>query len=223
MALSIEDWLGYLLLLGRGGMVTVKLTIASCAIGFSLALVIGLCRLSRFAAIRWATTAYVEFFRSTSIYVQLFWVYYVLPLVGVNLSAIEAGILGLSLNTAAYGSELVRAAVQTVPREQHEAGIALNLTRWQRLRHVTLPQSFVVMLPLFNNLSIEVMKLTAIVSLITITELTFQAQIIRVQTGSTAIPYLASLAFYFLFASLIAFGFRTLERRFARGHEGVRG
>lgn len=222
MTLSIEEWAGYILLLARGGLVTVELTVVSCAIGFLLALVIGLGRLSRYAALRWATTIYVEFFRSTSIYVQLFWVYYVLPLIGFDLTAIQAGILGLSLNTAAYGSELVRAAVRTVPREQHEAGIALNLTRWQRLRHVVLPQALVVMLPLFNNLSIEVMKLTAIVSLITITELTFQAQVIRVQTGSTAIPYIASLALYFLFASVIAYGFRLFERRLARGHEGTR-
>lgn len=222
MNLSIEDWAGYFMLLARGGLVTVELTVVSCTIGFVLALAIGLCRMSRFAAVRWATTAYVEFFRSTSIYVQLFWVYYVLPLIGFDLTAMQAGILGLSLNTAAFGSELVRAAVQTVPREQIEACIALNLTRWQRLRHVVLPQAFVVMLPLFNNLTIEVMKLTAIVSLITIAELTFQAQVIRVQTGSTAIPYIASLLLYFLFASLIDFGFRKLERRLARGHEGLR-
>jgi polar amino acid transport system permease protein len=130
-------------------------------------------------------------------------------------------VLALSLNAGAYGSEIVRAALQAVPREQREAGVALNLTRYQSIRHVVLPQAVVMMLPSLGNLAIELMKGTAVVSLISIADLTFQAQTIRVQTGNTAIPFLASLALYFAFASVISLLFGRLERHLGKGHEGV--
>ena len=217
-----EQWLGYLTLIARGSLVTLELTFLGCLFAVAIAFIAGFCRLSTIAALRWATTAYVEFFRSTSIYVQLFWAYFALPQFGVGLSAVQAGVLALSLNAGAYGSEIVRAALQAVPREQREACMALNLTRYQSIRHVVLPQAIVMMLPPLGNLAIELMKGTAIVSLISIADLTFQAQTIRVQTGNTAIPFLASLALYFTFASVISLLFRGLERHFGKGHEGVR-
>lgn len=217
-----EQWLGYLILMVRGAGFTLVLTTTSCLFGFLIAVIAGVCRLSRHAPVRWVVATYVEFFRGTSIYVQLFWIFYVLPLLGISLAALQAGILALSLNAGAYGSELVRAAMQSIPREQHEACVALNLTRWQSMRHVLFPQAFMVMLPLFGNLAIEVMKMTAIVSLITIADLTFVAQTVRVQTGNTAFPYITALLLYFILASVIDRLFKLLERHYSRGHEGLR-
>ncbi len=222
MNLSFEQWLQYIALMLRGSVTTVELTVACCLLGFVLALGAGLARLSHSAALRWAATIYVEFFRSTSLYVQLFFAYFVLPLMGIGLTAMEAGILALSLNGGAYGSEIVRAAVQDVPRNQREACIAVNLTRWQAMRHVILPQALLVMIPSLSNLAIELLKATAVVSLISISDLTFHAQTVRVQTGNTAIPFLTSLTIYFVIASVINFLFTTLERRLGRGRETVR-
>ncbi len=122
----------------------------------------------------------------------------------------------------AYGAEVVRGAIQSIPKEQYEATTALNLTRWQRMRHVILPQAFVLMLPTFGNNAIELLKGTAVVSLISLSDMTFQAQVVRAQTGSTAVPFLTILVLYFLIASVFSSGIRGLEQRLARGLEGTR-
>ncbi|RWM74339.1 ABC transporter permease subunit, partial [Mesorhizobium sp.] len=83
-----------------------------------------------------------------------------------------------------YGAEVVRGAIQSIGREQYEACIAVNLGRWQSMRHVILPQALLVMLPTFGNNAIELLKATAVVSLISLTDLTFQAQVVRSQTGN---------------------------------------
>jgi polar amino acid transport system permease protein len=122
-------------------------------------------------------------------------------------------------HVGAYGAEVVRGAIMTVPREQYEAFTALNLTRYQELRHIILPQALVLMLmlPTFGNNAIELLKGTAVVSLISLADMTFQAQVVRAQTGSTAIPFLINLVLYFLFSSAIATSIRGLERRLSRG------
>ena len=125
--------------------------------------------------------------------------------------------MALGLNVGAYGAEVVRGAIKSVPREQIEACTALNFTPWQRLRHVLLPQAFVVMLPTFGNNAIELLKGTAVVSLISLADMTFQAQVVRAQTGSTAIPFFTTLVLYFAIASAISFGVRGLERRLSAG------
>jgi polar amino acid transport system permease protein len=218
----MTGWTGYFPIILQGAWITAQLTVYGCALAFVLAFAAGLGRLSRFFAVRALATAYIEFFRGTSIFVQLFWVYFVLPLFGLSLTSLQAGVLALGLNVGAYGAEVVRGAILTVPKEQHEAGVALNLTRRQSLRHIILPQAFVVMLPTFGNNAIELLKGTAVVSLISLADLTFQAQVVRAQTGSTAFPFLTILVIYFVFALVISFGVRGLERHLVRGLDGMR-
>jgi polar amino acid transport system permease protein len=217
-----NEWPGYLALILQGAWVTLQLTVLGCAVAFVFAFLGGLGRLSRFFALRALATVYIEFFRGTSIFVQLFWAYFVLPLLGVPLTSLQAGVMALGLNVGAYGSEVVRGAIRSVPREQIEACTALNFTRWQRLRHVLLPQAFVVMLPTFGNNAIELLKGTAVVSLISLADMTFQAQVVRAQTGSTAIPFLTTLILYFAMSSAIAWSVRSLERRLSAGLDVTR-
>ena len=113
-------------------------------------------------------------------------------------------------------------AILSVPRDQYEATTALNLTRWQRMRHVILPQALPLMLPTFGNNAIELLKATAIVSLISLSDMTFQAQVVRSQTGSTLLPFLTILLLYFAMAMAITAGIRALERRVTRGLDGMR-
>ncbi|HEY9163676.1 MAG TPA: ectoine/hydroxyectoine ABC transporter permease subunit EhuC, partial [Magnetovibrio sp.] len=169
-----EQWVGYSKLILDGAWVTVQLTIFGCMVALVVAFIAGLARISRYVVIRAVATAYIEFFRGTSIFVQLFWAYFVLPLVGVPVSPWQAGVLALGLNVGAYGAEVVRGAIISVARGQHEASIALNLSPWQRMRHIILPQALVIMLPTFNNNAIELLKGTAVVSLISLSDLTFQ-------------------------------------------------
>lgn len=218
----MADWAGYLGLMLDGALVTAKLTVLGCALALPAAFLAGLGRLSRHATVRAVSVAYIEFFRGTSIFVQLFWAYFVLPLMGVTLTPLQAGVLALGLNVGAYGAEVVRGAVKAIGREQREACIALNLTRGQAMRHVILPQALPLMLPTFGNNAIELLKGTAVVSLISLTDMTFQAQVVRSQTGSTLIPFTVILVLYFLMALAISTGMRWLERRVTRGLDGVR-
>lgn len=216
------DWSGYLGLILQGAFVTAELTVMGSALALVMAFGAGLGRLSRFSAVRALSLAYIEFFRGTSIFVQLFFAYFVLPFAGITLSPLQAGVLALGLNVGAYGAEVVRGAVRSVGREQVEACTALNLSRFQRMRHVILPQALLVMLPTFGNNAIELLKATSVVSLISLTDLTFQAQVVRAQTGNTLVPFTTILVLYFVFALLIAWGIRSLERRLSRGLDGVR-
>jgi polar amino acid transport system permease protein len=216
------DWSGYLGLILQGALVTAQLTVMGSALALVAAFAAGLGRIAPVAPIRWLATIYIEFFRGTSIFVQLFWVYFVLPFAGITLSPLMAGVLALGLNVGAYGAEVVRGAILSVPKDQYEATIALNLTKFQRLRHVILPQALPLMLPTFGNNAIELLKATAVVSLISLTDMTFQAQIVRAQTGSTLLPFATILILYFAMAMIITTGVRALERRLTRGLDGVR-
>lgn len=209
----IGQGLGFLQLILLGAVVTVEITVAGALVALPAALLAGLGRLSRVAGVRWASTAYIEFFRGTSVIVQLFWVYFALPLFGIRLSPFQAGSLALGLNVGAYAAEVVRAAVRAVPRDQHEAALALNLSRRQTLRHIILPQAFIIMLPALGNAGIELLKATSVVSLISLADMTFNAQVVRMQTGQTAGPYLSILVLYFVLASAIAWATRRLEQR----------
>lgn len=212
----MDDWLGYARLLAEGAVVTVLLALGGGAIALVVAFAAGLARLSRQRSVRWTAVAFVEFFRGTSVYVQLFWIFYVLPFMGLRLPAMLAGVLTLGLNVGAFASEIVRSSINAVPRSQVEACTALNFTRWQSFRHVVLPQALRLMLPPFGNQVVELIKISAVVSLITVADITFQAQLVRSATGNTVIPYTAVLVFYFVLAMSLVGLIRLLERHMAR-------
>lgn len=218
----MTEWSGYLKMILEGAAVTAELTIMGSALALVMAFVAGLGRIAPWAPARWLSSIYIEFFRGTSIFVQLFWVYFVLPFAGITLSPLLAGVLALGLNVGAYGAEVVRGAILAVPRDQLEASVALNFTRFQRMWYVILPQAVPLMLPTFGNNAIELLKATAVVSLISLTDMTFQAQVVRSQTGSTLFPFITILILYFIMALAISYSVRGLERRMTRGLDGVR-
>ncbi|NHO33992.1 ectoine/hydroxyectoine ABC transporter permease subunit EhuC [Acetobacter fallax] len=178
--------------------ITLLLTLSGSALAFVCAFVFGLGRISRWRSVRIFSIVYIEIFRGTSVFVQVFWLYYALPAFGLLLSPLFAGILGLGLNVGAYGAEVVRSAVQATGQDQYEACYALNLTRYQSYRYIILPQAFPRMLPVFGNNMVELMKASSIVSLISLADITFQAQQFRIRTGETFLPFAATLIVYFL-------------------------
>lgn len=197
--------------------ITLQVTVGAALLAAPIALAAGLARLSRWRPLRLPALVYIEVFRGTSALVQLFWFYFVLPHFGVELSAMTAGIVVLALNTGAYGAEVVRGAIQAVPRSQLEAATALNFTRRQRMTRIILPQAFPAMLPPAGNLAIELLKNTALVSLVTITDLTFRAQILRAETLQTEAIFGTVLLMYFAAALAITAGMRLLERAVGGG------
>ena len=199
----------------EGAPVTVVATLGGIVLTIVLSLVAGLALLSRSRAARVVSRTYVELWRGTSEVVQLFWIAFVLPvLVGIQFVPLAAGILVLGLNHGAYGAEIVRGAVQSVPKAQYEGAVALNLTPAQRMRRVILPQAFVEMLPPFNNLFIQLLKGSALLTLIDVADLTnIGTERLEVAFGrQSLLIYSIMLVMYLVFAVLITLGMRLLER-----------
>src|SRR5690606_757350 len=157
-----------------------------------------------------------------SLLVQLFWLFFALPLAGQalgldwRLSPLLAGVLALGLNIGAYGAEVVRGALQSVARGQIETAKALNFTAGQTLRHIALPQAVAEMMPAFGNLVVQNLKDTALVSLITLADLTFKAEQLRNFTQDSVVIYSLVLGMYFLVALLLTALMRLLERVLVR-------
>lgn len=205
-------------LLFQGAAVTLQVTALSMAVAFVLSFAAGFARLSRIKSIRIASSVYVEVFRGTSLLVQLFWLFFALPLLGIELTALVAGVMALGLNYGAYGSEVVRSAILAVPKGQTEASIALNMSPWLRMRRVILPQALAIMLPSFGNLAIELLKGTSLISLITMADLTYQGMILRTFDSSRTFEIFGLiLVMYFVMAYPLTLVMRWLERRFSAG------
>jgi polar amino acid transport system permease protein len=200
-----------------GTIVTVQIAVLSMFLATILSIVLGLARLIRIWPINWLVRGYVEFFRGTSLLVQLFWMYYVLPHFGVFIDPFTVGVLGISLNLSAYGAEAVRGAILAVPKPQYEAAIALNISPARRMRRIILPQALILLLPPWGNMMIETLKVTSVVSLITISDLTFEAYQLNALTFRTIEIFLLVLAIYFVLAQIVATGVRLVERRAKRG------
>jgi len=203
----------------KGLWVTAVITTGGAVVAAIAAFAAGLAKLSHHRWLRAPAIIYIDVFRGTSALVQLFWAYFALPLFGVNLDAMTVGILVLGLNVGSYGAEVVRGAIQAVPREQYEAALALNFSERQITWRVVLPQALPAMLPPFGNLLIELLKATALVSLITLADLTFQAQVLRGATLQSAEIFFLVLVMYFLLSRVLTWGIRSLERRLAIGQD----
>lgn len=204
--------------------VTLMLTAGATLVAIAASFSAGLARQSGNGFLRTITRIYIDVFRGTSALVQLFWVYFGLPLLGVELDAMTAGIVVLGLNIGAYGAEVVHGALQSVPAAQREAAVALNFTPLQTLWRILLPQAILPMLPPLGNLWIELLKGTALASMITLNEIVFQGQVLRATTFRSTEIFSLILALYFLIALGMTFTMRSLERRLALGRDygGVR-
>jgi len=200
-----------------GALVTCAQFILAALVACVAALAAGLGRLSSLWPVRGLSVVYIELFRGTSLLVQLYWIFFVLPLFGISLPKFEARFLSVGLNVGAYGAEIVRGAIQAVPRGQWEAGYALSMSPAKRMRRIILPQALVLMLPPWGNLMIELLKGTALVALIAVPDLMFVAKQINGATFRSAEAFGAALLVYYLLARvLITPAMRGLERAMAR-------
>jgi polar amino acid transport system permease protein len=202
-----------------GLLVTLQITAGAAVVALVSSFLAGLGRLSGRRTVRGIWRLYVDVFRGTSALVQLFWAYFALPLLGLRLEAVTVGILVLGLNLGSYGSEIVRSAIRSVSQSQYDAAAALNLSRRQTLWRIILPQAALRMIPPFGNLFIELLKGTALVSLISLADLTFQGQTLRTSTLRSGEIFALILVLYFLLAQVIARGMRFLESKLAAGRD----
>ncbi|MFF9149028.1 ectoine/hydroxyectoine ABC transporter permease subunit EhuC [Streptomyces sp. NPDC055051] len=208
--------------IGEGLLVTLEATLLGAALALLVAFALGLASRSRAVVVRGGARFVVEFLRGTSLYVQLFWLFFALPMLGFRLEPMACGVLAFGLNYGAYGAEVVRGSLAAVPAAQTEAAIALGMGPGLRLRRILLPQAYALMIPPFKNLLIQLLKATPLLSLVTVADLTFRIDQLRSATGGTAAAYLLLLLLYFGVAALLGAGMNALERR-AKARLGVAG
>lgn len=205
----------YAPLLSRGLLVTLQVTLLGIALTVLVAFVAGLSGLSKFWFIRWPSFVFVEFFRGSGLIVQMFWLFFALPIFGIKLNPLTAGVLALGLNMGAYGAEIVRGTIASRPKGQTEAAIALGMSPTKRFWRILIPQSIPAMLPPFGNLTVDLLKNTSLVSLVTVADLTWAAQTVRTNTGQTVEIFFTIMVLYYILSLVLGQLTSFLERRFA--------
>jgi len=157
---------------GRAAIVTMQVSITAMILAITLGLTLAITRVFAPKWVASIATVYIEVVRGTPVLIQLFFIFYGLPSVGIKLSPFFAGAIGLGLNYAAYEAEIYRSGLFAIPRTQWESALALGMTRWQAMREVILPQAVRVVIPPITNDFISLLKDSSLVSIITMVDLT---------------------------------------------------
>jgi polar amino acid transport system permease protein len=216
--MNLFDWdftLQILPQLLQASLKTIGITLVAFALAVILGLFLAVARRSRHLWLSWPAASVIEFIRSTPLLIQVYFLFYVLPTYGLNMTALVAGTLGIALHYACYTAEVYRAGLDSVPRGQWEAVTALNLSPWKAYRDVILPQAIRPILPALGNYLIAMFKDTPVLSAITVVEIMQQAKNI----GSENFRYLEPITlvglFFLTISIVLAFGFRQVELRTA--------
>ncbi|WP_454669297.1 ectoine/hydroxyectoine ABC transporter permease subunit EhuD [Achromobacter kerstersii] len=215
----IFDWsfaLEILPTLGSALVITIEATVLGMLVAVTLGLVLAMLRRSRLRIVSLPTAFVIEFIRSTPLLVQMYFLFYVLPLTGAQMSPLVTGVIALGLHYATYCAEVYRAGIEAVPRGQWEAATALNMSRWRTAVGVVLPQAIPPVVPALGNYLVAMFKDTPLLSAITVVELLQQSKMIGSATFRYTEP-LTVVGVLFLALSLVAaWGVRGLEARLQR-------
>ncbi|RLF23059.1 MAG: nickel transporter [Thermoprotei archaeon] len=199
----------------KGVKITLIVSFISFAIGFVLGIMAGIARLSDNRLIYSLSSTYVEIIRGTPLLVQILFIYFGLPRLGINLDPLTAGIVALSINSGAYQAEIVRAGIQSIPRGQVEAALSLGMKEWQVFRYVILPQAVRNMVPALVNELVTLIKDSSLVSVIGVAELTRRGEYVVAWSFRPFETYLAVALIYFIICFTSSKISRYLEERFA--------
>ena len=206
--------------LANGALVTLQITFFAQIVVVVMSFVIALMRLSAWRALRWIATVYVEILRGISALVLLFYLFFILPLFGISLSPMTTGILGLGLTFSAYGSEIVRSALTNVSGGQRDALRALDFDSITAFRRIVLPQALPFMLPPMGNQLVELLKTTSLVSLITLSDLTFSGGQLITTLGQQTLIWSIVLVCYFFMAWPLSWLVKRYEQRVTAWRQG---
>jgi His/Glu/Gln/Arg/opine family amino acid ABC transporter permease subunit len=207
---------GLTLLQGLG--ITVLLTLIVILLSLVLAIPVALLRLSPNFLLRVLASFYVEVIRGTPLLLQLIYIYYVLPTLGINLNPFVAAVVGLTLNYTAYMSEVYRGGILAVPRNQWEAAATVGMTGPTAFVRIILPQVLRIVTPTLGNYFISLFKDTALASVVTVQELTFTGQIISARSYQYFTIYTVTGLLYLAVGYPSALLVKWLERRTQRGY-----
>ncbi|QCK86608.1 amino acid ABC transporter permease [Phreatobacter aquaticus] len=205
-------------LIGGAG-VTLGLTVATLFLGFILAFVLVLFRLSGNRFLSGIARGHVWLFRGTPLLVQLIIIYTGLPQLGIiRLNVIESALLGLVLNEAAYLSEILRGGIQSVPAGQRDAAMALGLNRWKAFVLITMPQAMRVIVPALGNSVNGLLKTTSIASVISMEELLRRGQVLMQQRFEVLEVFMVIAIFYLLMTTVWDMVQRRIEAYYAKAY-----
>jgi len=224
---ALQQILGWMPALIRASGITLLLTATSVSAALVLSVFLALGKISRpyegfllnaaSTGVRWLSSAYIFFFRGTPLLMQLFFIYYTLPNILPRLTINDrffAAFLAFSLNVAAYLAEIIRAAIQSIDKGQFEASHALGLSYAQTMRMIVIPQSYRRMIPPVCNEFVMVLKDTSLVSIIALTDLTFQTKMIASNKASSLV-YVPAMVIYLIMTAFFTIVFNRLEKKFS--------
>jgi len=195
---------------------TIPLTFISFVGGLILALVLAMMRLSKSRVIQLPSIIFVSAIRGTPLLVQLFIIFYGLPNIGVNLDPFISAVIAFILNVGAYGSEIIRASILSIPKGQWEAAHTIGMSRWTALRRIILPQAARVSVPPLSNSFISLVKDTSLASLVLVAELFRKAQEIAARTYDFLLLYVEAALIYWVICFVLSLVQVVIEKRLDR-------
>jgi polar amino acid transport system permease protein len=209
----------FLPILLQGAIVTLQVTVLSFALSSVIGLALALLRLSHVAPLRVGASAVINVIRGLPIIVQLFYIYFVLPDFGIQLTAFQAGVIGLGIAYSAYQAENFRAGIEAVDEGQREAAQAIGMRTPLLMRRVVLPQAFRIALPPYGNTLVMMLKDSSLVSTITVAEMTREGQLIASSTFQNMTVYTLVALLYLLMSLPLVWVLKRLERRLGAGRK----
>jgi polar amino acid transport system permease protein len=214
--LSSKDLAEYLPLLAHGALVTVEVFALALVIATLLGMLWALMRVSGVTALTDFSKLLINTIRGIPILVQLFYIYFVFPEIGIQLSAFEAGVIGLGFAYSCYMAEVFRAGIEAVDPGQVEAAQSLGMSRVLILWRVVLPQAFKISLPPYGNTCVMLLKDTSQASIITVAELSFQGKLIASSTFKNTEIFTLVALWYLLMCIPLILVVGRLEKKFGR-------
>ena len=204
-----------MLFIAEGTVVTLQYSILSVIFGLMIGVILAICKTSKYTSFRIFADIYTSIFRGTPLLIQLMIVYYGLPIIGIKLTVFVAGVLAFSLNSGAYVSEVIRAGINAVEKGQFEAAKALGIPKYLAMKDIILPQAIRKILPSLINELINLLKESAIISILGEMDLMRRAQVVAAESYSFFTPMItAALCYYILVISFTALA-KILEKRLA--------
>ncbi len=195
---------------------TIKLSLISMFLAMALGLLVALLALAKSRPLQWVNRIYVEIIRSIPVLVLLLWVYYGMPtLMDISLNHFWAGVIALTIAESAFMAEVFRGGIQSIARGQHEAAESLGLNTWQKMRLVILPQAFRQILPPLGNQFVYILKMSSLVSVIGLSDLTRRANELVVNEYLPLEIYTFLVLEYLVLILVVSQAVRWLEKRIA--------
>lgn len=211
----MEQILHTSVLMLEGSKVTLEIFCLTLVMALPLGLLVALARLSGWGVLRWVTEFYIWIMRGTPLMLQLLFVYFALPMVGIRLNDLTSALLAFTMNYAAYFAEIFRAGIQSIPRGQYEASKTLGFTYVQTMRHIIIPQMVARVLPPVSNETINLVKDTSLIYILAMNDLLRVARTI-VQREFDMTPFVIAAVFYLVMTFVLTWAFNKLEAHYAK-------